>query len=109
MISDRSGKGTRPPSQEVSISLNGTVHQRGYSLTLVHLLTPVSNLSLSLTQTRSTGRNSLSTGLRSATAQWSTKLGPRATFSLLGRRVHFTSSTQPYDESALIGTFGTTF
>lgn len=92
-----------------ALALNGSIRQHGYSLTLSHRLTPLSDLSLSLTQTRSTGRNSITTELRSATAQWSTRLGPRSTFSLLGRRSLFTSSTQPYDESALIGTFGTTF
>ncbi|WP_157264936.1 TIGR03016 family PEP-CTERM system-associated outer membrane protein [Azohydromonas aeria] len=89
--------------------LNGAVRQRGYSLTLAHRLTPLSNLSLSLSQSRNRGRSSVSTELRTATAQWSTALGPRSNFSLLGRRTLFTSSTQPYDESALIGTLGMTF
>ena len=84
------------------------IQQRGYSLTLAHRLTPLSSLTLGLTQ-RQTSGDALETKLRSMTVAWSTQLSTRARFSLLGRHARFSSSTRPYTESALMGSLATTF
>lgn len=88
---------------------NEAISQRGYSLTLAHKLTPLSTLSLGYTQRRSAGSASGSTTLRSGTAQWLTRLGPRTSFQLLGRHARSSGGAEPYTESALVGTFGLTF
>jgi uncharacterized protein (PEP-CTERM system associated) len=84
------------------------IQQRGYSLTLAHRLTPLSTLTLGYTQ-RQTSGGAIENTLRSATALWSTQLTQRARFTLLGRHARFSSTTVPYNESALVGSFVTTF
>ncbi|WP_298234386.1 TIGR03016 family PEP-CTERM system-associated outer membrane protein [uncultured Azohydromonas sp.] len=84
------------------------VRQRGYSLTLAHRLTPLSTLTLGFMQRQASG-DAVETKLRSMTATWSTQLNTRASFSLLGRHARFSSTTEPYTESALMGTFTTIF
>lgn len=84
------------------------VQQRGYSLALAHRLTPLSTLTLGYTQRQASG-DALETKLRSITAVWSTQFSRRAKFSLLTRHARFSSTTAPYSESALVGTFLTTF
>jgi uncharacterized protein (PEP-CTERM system associated) len=84
------------------------IRQHGYALTLAHRLTPLSTVTLGYTQRQSSG-GTVSTTLRSMTALWSTQLSPRAKLSILGRHARFSSTTEPYRESALVGTFGITF
>jgi uncharacterized protein (PEP-CTERM system associated) len=89
-------------------SRNRDINLRGMQLTLSHRLTPLSTLTLGYNQRR-TGGSQESITVRTSTLQWSTQLGPRTTFSLLGRRARSASSAQPYKESAAVGTFGMTF
>ncbi|MDZ5459395.1 TIGR03016 family PEP-CTERM system-associated outer membrane protein [Azohydromonas lata] len=103
--------GRRVDNREVfgdPFSVNSGIRQRGLSMSLAHRLTPLSTLTLGLTQRRSIGDVN-SSKLRSMTAQLSTKLGPRTSFSLLARRASSKGSSQPYTESALVGTFAMTF
>lgn len=87
---------------------NATIRQRGFSMLLTHRLTPLSRVTLDFTQRRNIGDTD-STRLRSTTAQFSTSLGPRTSFSLSARHADFKSSTQPYTESALTGSVSMTF
>ncbi|NML14397.1 TIGR03016 family PEP-CTERM system-associated outer membrane protein [Azohydromonas caseinilytica] len=100
---------TLPGVSVGDILSNETIDQQGYSMTLAHRLTPLSTLTLGYTQRRAAGSVNGSTTLRSGTAQWSTKLGPRTTLLLLGRHARSKGGLEPYTESALIGTFGLTF
>lgn len=103
--------GRRVENREVfgdPFTTNFTIRQRGLSILLAHRLTPLSNITLNLTQRRSIGDTD-STRLRSMTAQFTTSLGPRTNFSLLARHADFKSSTQPYTESALVSSLSMTF
>lgn len=87
---------------------NRDIRQRGLSVVLAHRLTPLSTLTLGINQRRNIG-DLETTRLLSTSLQWSTSLGPRTKLSLLGRHSSFKSSSQPYTESALVGTLGMTF
>lgn len=80
------------------------VRQRGLTVSLSHRLTPTSSLvvSTSLQDTPDSGARS-GNQLRSITATWSARLGPRSSVSLGVRHSDFDSVNNPYQESALIG------
>jgi uncharacterized protein (PEP-CTERM system associated) len=110
-VSMQQSTGRRVDSRDVfgdPFTVNRDIRQRGFSVLLAHRLTPLSTLTLGLTQRRNIGDLD-STRLLSTTVQWSTSLGPRTKLSLLGRHSSFKSSSQPYTESALVGTLGMTF
>ena len=83
---------------------NGNLlRQYGFSVNVSHRLTPLSALSLVLTQTKtSASLGDQSTDLRSLTATWSSRLSERVDLSLSARRALFDSATNPYTENALI-------
>lgn len=84
------------------------IQQRGYSLSVAHRLTPLSTITLGHLQ-RQTSGGLVETKLNTTTAVWSTQLSKRARFSLLGRHARSNSTAKSYSESALVGTFMTTF
>lgn len=85
------------------LSNGNLLHQRGLSLNASHRLTPQSALSLdySITNTRGDLGNR-STDLRSLSATWTNRLSDDVDLSLTARRSLFESSTDPYNESALV-------
>lgn len=92
-----------------ALSLAGNrVSQHGWGLNFSHRLTPISTVSLGWRESRGAG-TTLSTRLRTATAQYSTLLAPRLSLSVLGRHARFESATSPYDESAIVAALGLTF
>ncbi len=98
---------TRAPDD---LSTQGTIRQRGVGATLSHRLTPESSANLSLTLlSSSAAATSLATRQRSVTLGWTTRLGPHTNLSLSARHVAFSSSTEPYRESALIAGLGFEF
>jgi uncharacterized protein (PEP-CTERM system associated) len=110
-VSMQQSTGRRVDSTDVfgdPFTVNRDIRQRGLSVVLAHRLTPLSTLTLGINQRRNIG-DVESTRLLSTTVQWSTSLGPRTRLSLLGRHTSFKSSSQPYTESALVGTLGMTF
>ncbi|XVJ68822.1 MAG: TIGR03016 family PEP-CTERM system-associated outer membrane protein [Rhizobacter sp.] len=86
------------------------VEQKAVSVNVAHRLTPISSLSLLLSEQRASGNNSLaSSKLRLVSLTWASKLGPQSSVSLSARHSAFSSSTAPYDESALTGLFSFQF
>ncbi len=86
------------------------VEQRAFSVNLAHRLTPISTLSLLLSEQRNVGSNSLTSNkLRLASLSWSSKLGPQSSVSVGARHSVFDSPTAPYDESAITGLFSLQF
>jgi uncharacterized protein (PEP-CTERM system associated) len=86
------------------------VEQRAFSVNVAHRLTPISTLSLLLSEQRNAGNDSLSSNkLRLVSLSWSSKLGPRSSVSLSARHSVFDSPTAPYDESAVTGLFSLQF
>ncbi|WP_197047057.1 TIGR03016 family PEP-CTERM system-associated outer membrane protein [Paucibacter sp. KBW04] len=84
------------------LSLTSNVVQRSYSLTTTHQLTPISGLSLTLTQSDGmSDQAGLASTLRSATANWTWRLGPRLSGQLGARHSRFSSVSFPYRESAV--------
>lgn len=81
------------------------IRQRGLALNLSHLLTPLSSISVNAAYQRTSGSlDSLTTSLKSLTAQWSRQIGRRIDGSLGARHAIFGSATSPYDETAVYGT-----
>lgn len=80
------------------------VKQQGLSVSLSHRLTPDSSFVVSASQqhTPSSG-NFGGSDLQSIVATWSTRLGTRASASLSLRHNRYDSDTNPYHESAVIG------
>jgi uncharacterized protein (PEP-CTERM system associated) len=88
----------------------GGVEQRAFSVNVAHRLTPLSTLSLLLSQQKNSGNNTFaSTKLRLVSLSWSSKLGPQSSVSLGARHAVFDSQTAPYDESAVTGLFSLQF
>lgn len=84
------------------LSLSNNVVQRSYALTATHQLTPISGLSLTLTQSDGmSDQAGLASTLRSATANWTWRLGPRLSGQLGARHSRFSSTSFPYRESAV--------
>ena len=92
------------------LAANTSVEQRAFSVNVAHRLTPISNVSLLLSEQKNVGTNSLASNkLRLVSLTWSSKLGPQSTVSLGARHAVFDSPTGPYDESALSGLFSLQF
>jgi len=88
------------------LSSSSRVRQRGLSLDWSLRLTPQSTVSVAGSMQRSTGDlSSQTTTLKSVTASWSSTLGPRSGVSAGARYADFTSTTVPYEESALFAAF----
>jgi uncharacterized protein (PEP-CTERM system associated) len=109
---------TRTDSQRVGgvapvrgdLAAFGDVRQTAFSANISHRLTPISSLSLLLSEQRTRGDSSdQSTVLRLISVNWSSKLGPRSTVSLGARHAAFDSPTAPYDENAVTGIFSLQF
>jgi uncharacterized protein (PEP-CTERM system associated) len=86
------------------LSSGSTVQQRGFSASLSHRLTSAASVvvTASLQQTPSAGAQT-GNDLKSIVATWSSKLGPHSNVSLGLRHTQADSDTNPYQESALIG------
>jgi uncharacterized protein (PEP-CTERM system associated) len=81
-----------------------------FSVTGSHRLTPLTSLSASLTQSRTSGdENGLSTTLWSGMLMLTTQLAERVSASVSVRRNVFQSSTAPYTENAVLATIGMQF
>lgn len=87
------------------LSADGAVRQQGLTLGWSHRLTADSSLAVGLSQQRTLGDNSRGGGndLRSLTATWNGRLGPHSSVSLGLRHSSFDSDTNPYSESAVLG------
>jgi uncharacterized protein (PEP-CTERM system associated) len=84
-------------------SKGNVLSQRGFNVDLSHRLTPLSALTVQWSQLKSTGTvTGLSTSFRGLTASWVTQLGSRTSASLGMRRSLFDSTTQPYNETAVL-------
>ena len=84
------------------LSNGNKLRQRGLSMNVSHRLTPMAALSFDLSLTKSQGSvDSRSTDLKSLTATWTNRLSEAVDLSLSARRTLFSSSTDPYNESAL--------
>ncbi|MDL2336250.1 MAG: TIGR03016 family PEP-CTERM system-associated outer membrane protein [Pseudomonadota bacterium] len=85
------------------LSNGNTVYQRGFSINASHRLTPQQALSADFSLTNSRGSvGNRNTDLRSLTTTWTNRLSPSVDLSLSARRSLFGSSTNPYNESALV-------
>jgi uncharacterized protein (PEP-CTERM system associated) len=81
------------------------VRQQGLTFSLSHRLTPEASVVVTLSQRRTAGNETeATTDLRSIVATWSSRLGPYTNVSLGLRHSRFDSETNPYHESAVIGT-----
>ncbi len=90
---------------------NGVLlRQKGATLTLSHRLTPDSALVFMLGQQRTAASlNQPANELRTITATWSTRVGPRADVALGARRASNDSDATPYQESAIFGSLNLRF
>ncbi len=88
----------------VDLAQGAPVRQLGISLGVSHRLTASSTLSLTGTQNRTLDTGALA-GSRQRTLNlgWSIATGPRSNVALSARHNEFDSATNPYEESAVIG------
>lgn len=86
------------------LGASGRVRQRGLTLTWTHRFTPEASLLVTASGQRTPG-DGLQPGndLKSIAATWTTRLGQYTSVSLGLRHVSFDSESNPYTESALIG------
>lgn len=98
----RSAAESTPAGGDVA---NGNrVRQQGLSVSLTHRLTPDSSFVVTASQQRTPSSGNFGgSDLQSIVATWSTRLGPHASASLGLRHNRFDSDTNPYNESAVIG------
>lgn len=80
---------------------------RGAGVLWSHRLTPQSTINLNARANKTTGTQE--TTLWALYGMWSTQLSRRATASISLRHQNFSSSTAPYDESAVIANLSMTF
>ena len=93
-----------------SLSNSAVVRQSGLSVSYAHRLTPDSSMNvLASAQQSSDSLGLLDSNSRSVNLSFSTKLGPKSTAVVSGRRVVFESSANPYTESAITGTLNVQF
>lgn len=82
----------------------------GFGLNFSHQLTPRATLTASLAQQQTTeSQGSQETTLRTGTLMWTNRIAERATLSLSARYTDFSSTTSPYNESALLATLSMQF
>jgi uncharacterized protein (PEP-CTERM system associated) len=104
----RRANGSAPVNDDFSNA--NLIRQSGASVTLGHQLTPISGVSLSLSQQRNRGTTAAQANdLQSINLNWTSQLSPRSSVSLGARHVEFDSSTAPYVESAVLATFSVSF
>lgn len=95
-LSNASGGGGATPTNDAA--------QTGLALGLSHRLDPVSSLSLTASQQHTKARGTFGgSDLQSLVLTWSTRLGPQTSGSLSLRHSRFDNDTNPYNESAVIG------
>lgn len=93
------------PVAEDDLQSGDVVRQHGLSMSFSHRLTPESSIVITASQQRTAGAGTQSgNDLKSIIATWSARLGLYANWSLGVRRSQFDSETNPYQESAVIGT-----
>lgn len=86
-------------------SQSSLVRQRGYALSVSHKLTPINTLSAVLSQQQSRGdTGTLSTDLKSITANWNGRLARSSSIQLGLRHSSFESVQRSYRENALLVT-----
>lgn len=87
------------------------IRQRGFSINLAHLLTPLSTLNVTASRqnTSTSSGSTISTELKSLYVGVTSRIGPRSTASLGARRTLFDSPLIPYAEKALIASFTAQF
>jgi uncharacterized protein (PEP-CTERM system associated) len=85
------------------------VRQRGLTFTLSHRLTPSASLSVLASGTRGQESAGRRTDLRSVSAFWSERLGPRTNFSLGVRHAEYEADIDPYIENAVIANLSLRF
>ncbi len=86
------------------------IRQQGGTLSWSHRLAPETSFILTAGLQHTDARGSEpSNELRSLVASWSERLGPRSSLTVSVRHSDFESVTNPYRESALIGTFNLQF
>lgn len=86
-------------------SKSNVIRQRGLSLNISHRLSELSSLNFMVSRHQSSGtNNTLKTTTNLYQATLSTRLGTHTTGSLSVRRAEFDSTTNPYNEHALIAT-----
>ena len=85
------------------------LRQRGLSFNLTHRLTPSSSLSVVATGVRTQETAGRRTDLRSVSAFWSDRLGPRTNLSLGVRHSEYDADVEPYTENAIIANLSLRF
>lgn len=110
--------GTRSVSQQLQglsyaagdLSLAARIQQTTASAALVHRLTPTASFTLTISDQKTADAGALAGNeLRLVTAAVSDALTRLLSGTLTLRHARFTSPTQPYTESAIIGSLGMTF
>jgi len=93
-----------------SFAGNDEITWLGGGLTWSHRLTPLTIITLNGAYQRTTGTTSTDeTTLWTGTATWSYQLAERTTLSATARRTVFSSTTSPYNESALLAALSMQF
>lgn len=86
------------------------IEWRGFGLNFSHRLTPRATLTAGLAQQQtSESQGSQETTLRTGNLMWSNQIAERATLSVSARRTIFSSTTAPYNESALLASLSMQF
>lgn len=92
------------------LALVGQVRQQGYAASVSHRLTEVSSLMLTLTRQRTLDADGQpGNQQKMVTLGWSGSLTDRLTGTLMLRHIDFASTTNPYQESALVGSLSVRF
>ena len=99
---------TQSSAVDDTVSGNG-IRQRGLTFTLTHRLTPTASLSLLASSVRGQESAGRRTDLRSVSAFWSDRLGPRTNFSLGVRHAEYDADIEPYTENAVIANLSLRF
>ena len=85
--------------------MNTRIRQHGWNVLLSHRLSPITSVNAGLVEQRSVGTVSgLQTRMRSFTTGWVTLVAPRTSAGLQLRHIVSDGATNPYSESAIVGT-----
>jgi uncharacterized protein (PEP-CTERM system associated) len=86
------------------------VRQRGGGVNFSHRLTPISSISLALSQQRSAGASDVFGNKQTrADVNWTTRLGHRTSLGVSARHVAFDSTNRPYTENAVLANLSLRF
>ncbi len=97
-----------PASDDFDLSPN--IRQRGAGLNIAHRLTPLTSANVLTIWQRTFGDSSAqATTFRSLVVSLSNRLGRHTFASIAARYAQFTSTTDPYEESALVASFRVQF